>query len=145
MTSLKRIRPNSQRSKATALAVTACLVSSGLFAANAEQSPDYDVDDKRVPLYTVMPDYPTIARRDRIQGEVQVCFEITRDGRTRRIAVRKSTHRLFEKPAIRAVRESSYVPIADDAVLSGIKSCRTFRFTLEPTVVETDGPAPVSD
>lgn len=123
----------------------ACLVSSGLFADDTKQSPGYDVDNKRVPLYTVMPDYPTIARRDRIQGEVQVCFEITRDGRTRRIAVRKSTHRLFEKPAMRAVRESTYVPLADDAVLSGIKSCRTFRFTLEPTVAETDGPVPAGD
>lgn len=123
----------------------AALVSSGLFSAAAEQLSDYDVDRKRVPLYTVMPDYPEIARRDRIQGEVQVCFEITRDGRTRRIAVRKSSHRLFEKAAMRAVRESSYVPVADDAVLSGIKSCRTFRFTLEPTVMETDNPVPASD
>lgn len=133
------------RSTAKVLAVIVCLVSPGLFAADAEQSPDYDADNKRVPLYTVMPDYPKIARRDRVQGEVQVCFEITRDGRTRRIAVRNSTHRLFEKPAIRAVRMSTYVPVVDDAVLSGIKSCRTFRFTLEPTVVETDDPVPASD
>jgi TonB family protein len=91
-----------------------------------------------MPLLTVMPDYPETARRDRIEGEVQVCFEITRDGHTRRIAVRTSTHRLFEKPAIRAVRASTYVPLSKNAVLSGIKACRTFRFTLEPVVVETD-------
>ena len=90
----------------------------------------------RKPLFTLMPDYPKIARRDRIAGEVQVCFDITRDGRTRRIAVRRSTNRIFEKPAIRAVRASTYVPLPDDAVVSGIKACRTFRFTLEPTVVE---------
>lgn len=142
--SLKRIRPTSHGSKAKALALMACLVSLRLFAADAEPSPDDDAGTKRVPSYTVMPDYPTVARRDRIQGEVQVCFEITREGRTRRIAVRRSTHRLFEKPAIRAVRRSTYVPVADDVVLSGIKSCRTFRFTLEPTVVETDDPAPAS-
>lgn len=142
---MKRIHPTSHRPPAKTLAVMAALVSSGLFSAAAEQLSDYDVDRKRVPLYTVMPDYPEIARRDRIQGEVQVCFEITRDGRTRRIAVRKSSHRLFEKAAMRAVRESSYVPVADDAVLSGIKSCRTFRFTLEPTVMETDNPVPASD
>ena len=81
--------------------------------------------------------YPKKARRDRIEGEVQVCFEITRNGRTRRIAVRKSTHRVFEKPAIRAVRASTYEPLPDDAAMSGIKSCRTFRFTLEPVVQET--------
>ena len=97
-----------------------------------------DDDPKRVPLFTVIPDYPKKARRDRIEGGVQVCFEITRNGRTRRIAVRKSTHRVFEKPAIRAVRASTYEPLPDDAAMSGIKSCRTFRFTLEPVVEETE-------
>lgn len=100
--------------------------------------PTFSNDDaKRVPLFTVIPDYPKVARRDRIEGEVQVCFDITRNGRTRRIAVRKSTHRIFEKPAIRAVRASTYEPLPDAAEMSGIKSCRTFRFTLEPVVEET--------
>lgn len=94
-------------------------------------------DVERTPSHTVMPKYPRVARRDRIEGEVQVCFEITRNGKTRRIAVRRSTHRLFEKPSIRAVRASTYVPLPKDAALSGIKSCRTFRFSLEPVVVET--------
>jgi TonB family protein len=97
-----------------------------------------DADTDRIPRFTMIPDYPKVARRDRIEGEVQVCFDITRKGRTRRIAVRKSTHRVFEKPAIRAVRESTYEPLPDDAVMSGIKSCRTFRFSLEPVVEETD-------
>ena len=95
-------------------------------------------DVERIPSYTVMPEYPAVARRDRIEGQVQVCFEISRSGRTRRIAVRKSTHRIFEKPAIRAVRASTYVPLPKDAKLSGIKSCRTFRFMLEPVVEETE-------
>ena len=92
----------------------------------------------RVPKFTLIPEYPKIARRDRIEGEVQVCFEITRDGRTRRIAVRNSTNRVFEKPAIRAVRASSYEPLPPGATPAGIKACRTFRFSLEPVVVETD-------
>lgn len=108
----------------------------GIAAAQVQEMPDGADDIERVPRYTVMPDYPQIARRDRIEGEVQVCFNITRDGRTRRIAVRRSTHRIFEKPAIRAVRHSKYEPLADDAKLSGIKACRTFRFTLEPVVVD---------
>jgi len=94
-------------------------------------------DSDRTPLHTIIPEYPAIARRDRIEGEVQVCFNISRDGKTRRIAVRKSTHRLFEKPAIRAVRASSYAPIPDGMEVPAIKACRTFRFTLEPVVVET--------
>lgn len=145
MMNWKRMRPTRHGSKAKVLAIVACLVTSGLFAADDGELANDDVETERVPLYTVMPDYPKIARRDRIQGTVQVCFEITRDGRTRRIAVRKSSHRLFEKPALRAVRKSIYVPVADDVELSGIKSCRTFRFTLEPTVVETDDPVPASN
>jgi len=113
----------------------ACLLAPTLCAGDA-QEPE-PVDTERKPSFTMMPDYPKIARRDRIEGEVQVCFEITRDGRTRRIAVRRSTNRVFEKPAIRAVRASSYVPLSRDAVVSGIKTCRTFRFTLEPVVSET--------
>mgnify|MGYP001821051717 CR=1 FL=1 len=102
---------------------------------DAPQSGEQDTDRK--PLFTMIPDYPEVARRDRIEGEVQVCFDVTRDGRTRRIAVRKSTHRVFEKPAIRAVRASTYKPLPRDATMSGIKACRTFRFTLEPVVEET--------
>ena len=128
--------PTSSFPKAFLLTALACLFTSTTFAGDDPQS--QAVDTERMPSYTVMPDYPKIARRDRIEGEVQVCFEIARDGRTRRIAVRKSTHRLFEKPAIRAVRASTYVPLSKDAALSGIKACRTFRFTLEPVVVETD-------
>lgn len=93
----------------------------------------------RKPLQTVIPVYPEKARRDRIEGEVQVCFEVTREGRTRRIAVRRSTNRIFEKPAIRAVRESTYEPLPDDVELPVIKTCRTFRFTLQPAVEESSG------
>jgi len=108
-----------------------------------DESPVTKDDVNRVPLYTVMPDYPMLARRDRIEGEVKVCFEISRRGRTRRIAVRTSTHRVFEKPAIRAVRASTYTPLPKDAALSGIKACRTFRFTLEPVVRPAGRAGPV--
>ena len=93
----------------------------------------------RMPLHTVIPEYPEQARRERVEGEVQVCFEITREGRTRRVAVRKSTHRVFEKPARQAVKQSTYAPLPDDAELPVIKACRTFRFTLEPVVSEQPG------
>lgn len=89
-------------------------------------------DTKRLPSYTVAPEYPRKARRDRVEGEVQVCFDIDRQGRPRRIAVRNSTNRAFEKPSIRAVRASTFRPLKEDEPLQSIKSCRTFRFTLQP-------------
>ena len=67
-----------------------------------------------------------------IEGDVQVCFNISRDGYPRRIAVRRSTNSLFEKVAMKAVRRSTWQPLADAEELSGIKACRTFRFSLLP-------------
>jgi TonB family protein len=106
-------------------------------AAVAAADPDaateyFDDNTDRVPLHTVMPGYPHEARRDRIEGEVQVCFHIDRRGRPYRIAARHSTHRIFEKPARRAVRRSTWLPLAAGAKVPGIKACRTFQFRLAP-------------
>jgi TonB family protein len=104
----------------------------GAVASGNDSVENVDSDTDRVPLLTIVPEYPSVARRDRIQGEVQVCFNITRDGYPRRIAVRTSTHRLFEKPSMKAVRNSTWVRLDDDEEISGIKACRTFRFSLVP-------------
>jgi len=107
--------------------------------AGAEEGVDQvDSETDRVPQHTVVPEYPEVARRDRIEGEVQVCFDISRDGHPQRIAVRRSTNRLFEKPARKAVRKSTWVPLASDEVSSGIKACRTFRFSLVPVDDDSD-------
>ena len=104
-------------------------------AAHAAEEPSVthfaDDSGERVPLNTVAPTYPRIAKRDRVEGDVQVCFHVDREGRPYRIAVRTSTNRIFEKPAMRAIRASRYHPIADEYEVPVIKTCRTFRFRLE--------------
>lgn len=102
-----------------------------VFAEEPPLLPAADEIVERTPLQTVAPVYPRRARRDRIEGEVQVCFHIDREGRPYRIAVRRSTHRIFEKPARRAVRESRFAPLKKGDKHSGIKNCRTFRFRLD--------------
>ena len=95
-----------------------------------------DAAGERQPLQTVVPAYPERARRERIEGDVQVCFNVDREGRTSRVRVRSSTHRDFEKAAIAAVRASTFKPVSADTRLSGIKTCRTFYFRLTPVAVE---------
>ena len=97
-----------------------------------------DKEAKRKPLHTVAPVYPHVARRDRIEGDVKVCYEVDRKGRPFRVAVRQSTHRVFESPAREAVRASTYVPLKKGEQNVLMKTCRTFRFRLQP--VETDEP-----
>lgn len=98
-----------------------------------------DSDTDRVPLHTVFPEYPRTARRDRIEGVVQVCFSINRRGHPTSIAVRHSTHRIFERPSRKAVRKSTWVPLDKGEPMSGIKACRTFRFNLVPVPIEEQG------
>ncbi len=120
------------------LAVIA-LLSAGAHGSE-EAAPPLRLDTgERVPLYTVVPQYPEAARRARVEGEVEVCFNVDRNGTTRRIAVRRSSNRVFEKPAKRAVRNSTYEPLPDDVQLSGIKTCRTFRFYLNPVAIDKPG------
>lgn len=100
-----------------------------------------DTDLERMPEQTVAPDYPRIARRDRVEGTVQVCFEIDRKGRPRRVAVRNSTNRVFEKPSVKAVKASTFRPLRDGETAPQIKSCRTFIFSLEPIDEPAEHPA----
>ncbi len=101
--------------------------------AQEDDGPVDTVDSKteRKPIHTIVPEYPEAARRERIEGEVQVCFDITRAGTPRRIAVRRSSHRYFEKPARKAVRQSTWKAIPPGEEVPTIKACRTFRFRLE--------------
>ena len=92
-----------------------------------------DTSIKRVPVHTVAPKYPRKARRDRVEGKVRVCFEVDRQGRPRRVGVRHSSARTFERPSIKAVRASTFKPLGENEPLLAIKSCRTFIFALEPS------------
>jgi TonB family protein len=105
----------------------------GIASAAEESKPQEPQEPaERIPLQTTMPQYPEDAFRERLEGEVQVCYHIDRRGRPYRIAVRRSTHRLFERPAIEAVRSSTWVPLSAGQELPAIKSCRRFSFRLTP-------------
>jgi len=108
--------------------------------ARAEETvPAVEANSDRKPLLTVVPAYPKRALRDRIEGDVEVCFNVDRSGRTSRIAVRRSSNRMFESAAKQAVRRSTYAPLPENQIMSGIKTCRTFQFRLDSA--EAAGPA----
>ena len=95
-----------------------------------------DTNTDRVPLLTAFPTYPSIARRDRIEGEATVCFKITKEGRITRVKLRNATHPIFRRPALRAIKKSSFEALGPNQVLATAKTCRTYRFNLEPVLVE---------
>lgn len=94
----------------------------------------FDSTTDRIPALTSFPEYPSVARRDRIEGEATVCFVIKANGKIYRPTVRSSTHRIFSKPALRAIKNSSFEPLAPGQNVSTAKTCRTYRFRLDPVV-----------
>ena len=122
---------------------TSCLLIS--FAAAAQEqdltprlSHITDGDTDRVPLVTAFPDYPSIARRDRIEGEATVCFRIDTRGKVLSPRVRESSHKIFVKPTLRAIRASSFEPLRPGQTLKGSKTCRTYRYRLDPVQQDPD-------
>lgn len=96
-----------------------------------------DSSSDRAPAVTAFPKYPAIARRDRIEGETVVCFIIDARGKIIRPSIQSSTHKIFEKPAMRAIRGSSFEPLASGEQMATAKTCRTYRFRLDPVTVDT--------
>jgi len=97
-----------------------------------------DSSTDRVPAMTIFPKYPSVARRDRIQGEATVCFKIRANGKISRAVVTDRSHRIFSRPALRAMRKSNYEPIESSQVLTVGRTCRTYRFRLEPILVSNN-------
>jgi TonB family protein len=116
------------------------LLATGALSAGAQQTTNVthfmDSNTDRVPLMTAFPTYPSIARRDRIEGYATVCFKIRQDGRIRKVELKDASHRIFRKPALRAIKKSTFEPLAPNQVLATAKTCRTYRFKLEPILVD---------
>ena len=135
----KSVRIRVHNRSITATAVTAALLlSAALTFAQESTSVTHFLDSNtdRVPLLTAFPSYPSIARRDRIQGQATVCFMIKQDGRITRVRLKETTHRIFRRPALKAIKKSSFEELAPNQILATAKTCRTYRFRLEPILVD---------
>jgi protein TonB len=102
---------------------------------------------ERTPATSDFPEYPEDARRDRLEGEATVCYTVSASGDVVRPKVRSSTHRIFEKPALKSIRASTFEPLDAGEVASPLESCRTYRFRLEqlaPLYVANESTTPAS-
>lgn len=118
-----------------------CATSMAAVTASAQNLPSKrlyftDSSTDRTPAKTAFPVYPRIARRDRIEGDATVCFKIDMHGKIRSVKVKNYSHRIFRRPALRAIKASSFEPVRPNEVLSQSQTCRTYRFRLEPLLVE---------
>lgn len=133
-------RLKNRAASAFAAAVALCLVAGGLSA--QEWSSDVrhfiDTSTDRTPALTAFPKYPSVARRDRIEGEATVCFKIKANGKISRPVVTEYSHKIFSRPSLRAIKKSTFEPLAPGEILATARTCRTYRFRLDPIEREPD-------
>jgi protein TonB len=67
-------------------------------------------DREALPLVRVEPQYPPQARQRKLEGWVQVRFTISTAGSVKDAVAVKSSHSLFERPAVQAVSRWKYQP-----------------------------------
>ena len=89
-------------------------------------------DGPLVSMVLAQPVYPVRAAQDGIEGFVVVEFDVGVDGTVSNVRIVESSHRLFEKSAINAVRKFRYKPRVVDGVAQGSFGIRNvIRYEME--------------
>lgn len=99
----------------------------------------------RVPprlVHRVDPEYPYVMRRYRLEGRVQVDFEVDRDGRVQNPVIGESSNPAFDEPALVALRQWKFQPatVGGKPVRTRLREQMNFRmvgsgsdaFTISP-------------
>jgi len=87
-------------------------------------------DGPLINIVRVQPNYPAAAEVRELEGWVDVRFDVTTDGQVINAEVIGSTHRVFEKPAIKAARRFRFrAPVVNGIpqVATGIEYRFRFR------------------
>lgn len=85
-----------------------------------------------VAIVQVQPEYPPVASQRGLEGYVDVSFDVTEAGTVTNVSVLASSHRLFEKAAIRAAERSRYRPRMVDGIPQATTGLmKRFRFAME--------------
>ncbi len=69
-----------------------------------------DLDQKPRVVYQPAPIYPPELARKSLQGTVYILFVVDQNGRTRDLKVQKSSHPVFNNPALKAVKQWKFEP-----------------------------------
>ncbi|MEM9533369.1 MAG: energy transducer TonB [Pseudomonadota bacterium] len=90
------------------------------------------VDSPPIPIKVPTAGYPRDAIRRELSGAATACFTVDRKGRVRNPSVVETSHELFRKPTLKAIRKATFKPARLGADSVATSYCRTYRFSLEP-------------
>lgn len=89
------------------------------------------VDEKPTPTKTAKPDYPTDLKREGVDGLVAVITVIDERGNVIDVAVKKSSHAAFEKPAKDAIMRWKFTPAKKDGKAVKVRVTIPVKFSVQ--------------
>jgi protein TonB len=92
--------------------------------------PFVPVEKQPEPVSKVFPHYPEIARRAGVEGTVHVNMWVTKDGRVQQAIVLRTTHELFNQPALDAALQWTFTPAVMNNGPVAVWVTVPFRFRL---------------
>ncbi|MBT5073548.1 MAG: energy transducer TonB [Kordiimonadaceae bacterium] len=89
-------------------------------------------DGEYLPIVRVNPQYPARAAENGVEGYVLVMFTVTSEGTTDAVTVVESSHKMFERSAVKAAQKYRYKPRVVDGEPIAVTGVRVrIEFTLE--------------
>jgi len=120
-------------------------------AVRSNEVPDHPISVELVevalgvqPVVRKNPDYPPAGLKQRLEGHVQLQFDVTATGSVENVSVIESSDALFEEPAVRALSEWRYLPrLAEGKRVrsDGVQTIIRFAMAKE----DAAAPKPLSD
>jgi periplasmic protein TonB len=96
-----------------------------------EDPPDFvPVEKMPVPVKTVQPDYPEIARRAGVEGTVWVKVLVDKEGKAKKALIQKSDAEIFNDAAIAAAMQFVFTPAIMNSGPVAVWASIPFRFKL---------------
>jgi periplasmic protein TonB len=96
-----------------------------------EDPPDFvPVEKMPVPVKTVTPEYPEIARRAGVEGTVWIKALVDKEGKVKKVVIQKSDADIFNEPASQAAMQYVFTPAIMNSGPVAVWASIPFRFKL---------------
>ena len=81
--------------------------------------------EEYLPLIRVAPQYPARAIENKVEGYVILSFTVNEKGTTENVKVLESSHRMFERAAVKATQKYKYRPRSINGIPQEVNDVRT--------------------
>ena len=121
--------------KSLAIAAAFTLVAGAAFAESDQAVVEVSVNGNKVTPQSA--NYPKMALRRRVEGEVVIEFTINSDGKAEDIEIVDAQPKgFFDRSAIQAVKNAQFQPVSDAGKVADGKIQQKYIYSLDPSITK---------